>query len=106
MSRKYVAHSKHGGAGGARGVKGSPMDLSDGDAQTLLNDAAHCFEEPGKRQFVGAKSGKFYVYQDDNAGGFHGYRVSGAELCAKYPKAAKRIGELLKVDFKRLQKMA
>ncbi len=104
--RIYVPHSKHGGAGGARGVKGSPMDLSDAEAQALLNDGSRCFEEPGKRQFVGVKNNKLYVYQDDNAGGYHGYRISGQECCAKYVKAATKIAAVLKVDFKRLQKLA
>src|SRR5512146_1293782 len=51
MARTYLAHSKHGGSPGARGVRGSPMDLSDGDAQSLLNNNSLCFEEPGKKQF-------------------------------------------------------
>jgi filamentous hemagglutinin len=106
MPRLYTPHSKHTGPGGARGIKGSPMDLSDADAHSLLNDPSHCFEEPGKRQFIATKNGKLYVYQDDNAGGFHGYRISGNECAAKYPKAAAKIAELLKIDFKRLQKLS
>jgi filamentous hemagglutinin len=104
--RTYVPHSKHGGSPGARGVRGSPMDLSDADAQALLNDSSKCFEEPGKKQYIGTRGGKFYVYQPDNVGGYHGYRVSGTEVAAKFPKAAALLAKVLNVDFKRLAKMS
>ncbi len=108
MPRKYTPHSKHGGSPGAQGVRGSPMDLSDSDAASLLNNNSCCFEEPGKKQFVATKGGKIYVFQPDNTpqAGFHGYRISGNECAAKYPKAAAKIAEILKIDFKRLSRLS
>jgi hypothetical protein len=90
---------------GARGLKGSELDLSADEAYQLLNDAARCVEVPGKKQFVAVKNGKIYVYQPGQ-GGYHAYLSTGKEVAAKYPTAAGRVGAMLGgVNFQRLSRM-
>ncbi len=102
--RKYSSNPKHEAAG-VGGRKGSPMDLQPLEAEELLNDARNCLAVPGKRQFVGVKNGKIYAFQDDGAGGFHAYVISGNEVFTKYSKIAKDIASLLGTDIKRLSRM-
>jgi hypothetical protein len=74
---RYVASHKHTpeGKGIYRGRRGSPMDLSDEEAQSVLNQAI-----PNGRQYYGYNQGKFYEFQSDNVGGFHGYLVEEQEV--------------------------
>ena len=102
--RKYSSNPKHEKPG-AGGRKGSPLDLTPLEAEELLNDAKNCLQIPGKRQFVGVKNGKIYAFQDDGAGGFHAYLISGNEVFTKYSKIAKDIAQLLGTDIKRLSRM-
>jgi hypothetical protein len=102
--RKYSSNPKHELAG-VGGVKGSSMDLNSLQAESLLNDAKSCISVPNQRQFVGVKDGKIYAFQDDGAGGFHAYLITGSEAAAKYPKIAKQIADLLGTNIKRLSRM-
>jgi hypothetical protein len=102
--RKYNPNPKHEAAG-ARGRKGTRLDLSPTEASMLLNDPVHCVEVPGKRQLVGVRNGKIYVFQDDGAGGYHAYPSTGNEVYTKYPAIAPRIAGLLGTDVKRLSRM-
>lgn len=102
--RMYNPNPKHELAG-ARGVKGSRLDLPADDAYQLLNDAAKCLEVPGKKQFVAVKDGKIYAFQPDGVGGFHAYPTTGKEVAEKYPGVAGQIAAMLGVDFKRLSRM-
>jgi hypothetical protein len=74
------------------------MDLSETEAKRLLNDKRSCFPVHGKRQLVGVKDNKIYVFQDDNAGAYHAYRISGKECCSKYSSISRKIAELLGVN--------
>ena len=102
--RKYNPNPKHEGPG-ARGRKGTRLDLSPTEASQLLNDPIRCFEVPGKRQLVAVKDDKIYVFQDDGAGGYHAYPTTGNEVCTKYPAVAQRVASLLGTDVKRLSRM-
>lgn len=103
MPRVYHPNPKHESAG-TLGRKGARLDLSAAQAQELLNDDLHCVEVVGKRQFVAVRDGKIYVFQDDGAGGYHAYPVSGKEVCTKYSSVAIRVAQLLGTDFKRLSR--
>ncbi|ALB39832.1 MULTISPECIES: hypothetical protein [Nostocales] len=74
---RYVASDKHTpeGKGIYRGRRGSHMDLSDEEAQSVLDQAI-----PNGRQYYGYYQGKFYEFQSDNVGGFHGYLVEEKEV--------------------------
>jgi hypothetical protein len=48
---------------------GTPLDITAHQAEALLNDRAHCFQVPGKREYVGVLNGEIYVFRDDNTGG-------------------------------------
>jgi hypothetical protein len=102
--RIYNANPKHESPG-ARGRKGTRLDLTPSEASFLLNDPLHCVEVPDKRQFVGVKDGKIYVFQDDGAGGYHAYPATGNEVYTKYPAIAGRIAALMGTDVKRLSRM-
>lgn len=67
---RYVPSPKH-----APGGWGTLMDLSDEDAQKVLDKAI-----PSGRQYYGYHQGKFYEFQSDNADGFHGYPVDRSEV--------------------------
>jgi len=102
--RTYNPNPKHEGPG-ALGRKGTRLDLSSVEAAQLLNDPVHCLEVPGKRQLVGVKNGRIYVFQDDGAGGYHAYPSTGNEICTKFSTVAPRIAALLGTDMKRLSRM-
>ncbi len=102
--RKYNPNPKHE-MPGTRGRKGSRLDLLPPEASRLLNDPIQCVEVPGKRQLVGVKDGKIYVFQDDGAEGYHAYPATGNEVYTKYPAIASRIAALLSTDVKRLSRM-
>jgi hypothetical protein len=89
---------------GARGLKGSELDLSADEAYQLLNDATRCVEVLGKKQFVAVRNGKVYVFQPGD-GGYHAYLSTGKEVADKYPTEAGRVAAMLGVDFKRLSRM-
>jgi hypothetical protein len=102
--RMYNPNPKHELAG-ARGVKGTKLDLSADQAYELLNDASRCFDVPGKKQFVAVRNGKIYIFQPDGAGGFHAYPSTGKEIAANFASVASRVAGQLGVDFKRLSRM-
>jgi hypothetical protein len=102
--RKYNPNPKHENPW-ALGRKGSKLDLSQLEAERLLNDPVHCLEVPGKRQLVGVLNSKIYVFQDDGTGGYHAYPATGNEVCSKFPAIASRIASLLGMDIKRLSRL-
>jgi hypothetical protein len=102
--RTYNPNPKHE-LPGTRGRKGTPLDLSPAEASELLNDPVNCLEVPGKRQLVGVKNGKPYVFQDDGAGGFHAYPATGNEVATKFSTIAGRIAVMLGTNVKRLSRM-
>lgn len=72
----YSPHYKHIGNGSWNNA--SKMDLSDEEAQKVLDDAI----QSGNQKY-GYKDGKIYEFQNDNAGinpQWHGYEISGDEM--------------------------
>ncbi|RPA06223.1 hypothetical protein EEB19_10205 [Gordonia sp. OPL2] len=67
-SPKYVPSPKHDTSMPHHGRQGTPMDLSDEEAQEVLDNSV----ESGKQRY-GVRDGKVYVFQPDGAGGYHGY---------------------------------
>ncbi len=102
--RRYNPNPKHE-VPGAPGRRGTKLDLSVIEASSLLNDPLRCLEVPGKRQLVGVRGGKLYVFQDDGAGGYHAYPATGNEVFTKFPAVAPRVAALLGTDIKRLSRM-
>jgi len=102
--RAYHPNPKHE-LGGARGVKGTRLDLTADEAYELLNDSRRCLEVPGAKQLVAVSKGKIYVFQPDGVGGFHAYPSSGKEIADKYSTIAPKVAIMLNVSFKRLSRM-
>jgi hypothetical protein len=72
IRRRYVPSPKH-----APGGWGTPMGLGDEVAQMVLdNGISH------GRQIYGFHDGRFYIFQYDNAGGYHGYPISRIDVPA------------------------
>lgn len=69
IRRHYRPSPKHRQMG-ERGTKGTQMDLSDEDAQITLDNGI-----PYGRQIYSYYKDKYYEFQSDNAGGFHGYPI-------------------------------
>lgn len=100
----YNPNPKHE-APGAGGRRGTRLDLTTAEASMLLNDPINCVEVPGKRQFVGVRNGRLYVFQHDGTDGYHAYPSTGNEVYTKYPAISRRIAQLLGTDVKRLSRM-
>lgn len=90
----YVPSPKHNPSMPSSGRKGTRMDLSDEEAQALLQQSIAV----GKKRYA-FKDGKVYVFQPDNRGGFHGYPAAGKELQG-IPKKLRDAG---KIDDKTMQ---
>ena len=73
--RRRGKHAKH--ALKKRKPYIAPMDLDDETAQTVLDNGI----QSGK-QVYGYHSGKFYTFQPDNVGGYHGYPISRIDVPA------------------------
>src|SRR5439155_20049335 len=81
---KYVPSPKH-----AAGGWGTPMDLDDATAQSLLDSSI----EAGKQRY-NYLNGKLYEFQPDNAGGWHGYPIPGTEAPNSVRKALRDAGKI------------
>jgi hypothetical protein len=81
---RYVSSPKH-----ALGGWGTIMDLTDEVAQAVLDKGV-----VRGRQIYGYFEGKFYEFQSDNAGGFHGYPVSLNEVPSKVIKQIQDLGSV------------
>lgn len=67
---KYVPTAKH-----AKGGWGTEMDLSDKEAQIVLDNGI-----PYGKRIISYYQGKFYNFMPDNAGGYHGYPVNELDV--------------------------
>ena len=83
LRRRYVPSPKHASPGGW----GTLMDLSDEVAQAVLDKGV-----VSGRQIYGYFEGKFYEFQSDNAGGFHGYPVPLNEVSSNVIKQMQDLG--------------
>lgn len=71
----YVPSPKHRNQG-ERGKKGTVMDLTDIEAQEVLNYAyIHSWFESDVKRFYGYINNQFYEFKDDNFKGYHGYPI-------------------------------
>jgi len=84
LRKRYVPSPKH-----ALGGWGTLMDLSDEVAQAVLDKGV-----VSGRQIYGYFEGKFYEFQSDNVGGFHGYPVSLNEVPSKVIKQIQDLGSV------------
>jgi len=75
---KYEHSPKHRNQG-ERGKKGTIMDLSDTEAQQVL-EQAYVHKWLAGKKYYGYKNDKFYEFQPDNVGSYHGYPVDRNEV--------------------------
>lgn len=82
--RKYEPHEKHTG-GPMHGSRGTPMDLSDIDAQTALDQ---CVAVSGEKRVCSRFRGKIYVFLPHRAeeNRYHGFPMDESEVYEKMPK--------------------
>ncbi len=94
--RQYVPSPKHNSQGGW----GSPMDLDDNVAQQVLNDGIGF-----GHQVYGYNEGKVYIFQPDNAGGYHGYNVTGSNrIPVQVLRQWRNDGVITKADYNQMLK--
>ena len=93
-ARPYVPSPKH-----AEGGWGTPMDLDDATAQTLLNGGLS-----NGKQVYGYHNGKLYEFQPDNVGGYHGYPVPGTEVPPAILKEMEDAGLLTAAERNKFRK--
>jgi len=82
LRRRYVASPKH-----ASGGWGTLMDVDDETAQKILDMGVM-----SGKQVYGYHNRKFYQFQPDNAGGYHGYPVSGNDIPAQVLEQLRALG--------------
>ncbi|WRH65628.1 MAG: hypothetical protein RSE13_17585 [Planktothrix sp. GU0601_MAG3] len=84
---KYDPSPKHRQQGEI-GIKGTLMDLSDIEAQEVLDESYINDWFEGKK-YYGYKNGNFYEFQPDNVGGYHGYPVKSDKVPSRVLKKMK-----------------
>jgi hypothetical protein len=84
IRRHYQPSPKHRQRG-EQGIKGTQMDLSNEDAQIALDTGI-----PYGRQIYSYYNEKYYEFQSDNAGGFHGYPILEKNVPHKVIKQFKK----------------
>jgi hypothetical protein len=95
---RYEASDKHKPHGW-----GSPMDLSDEEAEELLNSKTTVWIN--HRALVAVyKRKRIYVFRSSGRT-FHGYRVTGAEVHRHLPEVQEQVAELLGTTVKRLSRL-
>ena len=92
MSETYDPTPKH-----AAGGWGTPMDLSDADAQQLLNTST-----PIGKQRYGYTGGQLYEFQPDNAGAWHGYSIPGNEAPPSWLRSLRDNGTITNSQYGRM----
>jgi len=82
LRRRYVVSPKHVSRGW-----GTLMDIDEETAQKILDMGVM-----SGKQVYGYHNRKFYQFQPDNAGGYHGYPVSGNDIPAQVLKQLRALG--------------
>ena len=95
----FEANPKHKGAT----KTGSKMDLSDSAAQKLLN-SKNCFAAKGNAR-IAVLGKKFYAFRMHEPKRYHGYPISGNEVCSKFPEVQDKVAKVLGIIVPRLARM-
>ncbi len=98
MALKYENIQKHKGAT----KQGSKMDLSDSVAVKLLNSNT-CFKAKSDAR-IAVRGKKFYAFRK-SGNLYHGYPISGNELCSKFPEVQAMVAKKMGITVKRLARM-
>lgn len=97
---RYDPSPKHNPGQPSPGRRGTPMDLSDEDAQQVLDDSI-----PSGKQRYGYKEGKVYVFQPDGAGGYHGYpQEATQDTPPDVLRKMKERGDISNAEYNKLRK--
>ena len=99
MPMKYENIQKHKGAT----KQGSKMDLSDSAAQKLLN-SKNCFAAKAHAR-VALLGKKFYAFRMHEPRTYHGYPISGNEVCSKFSEVQDKVAKVLGIIVPRLARM-
>ena len=100
MAFIYDANPKHKGAT----KTGSKMDLSDSAALKLLNSNT-CFAAKGNARIAVLGKKKFYAFRMHAPKTYHGYPISGNEVCSKFPEVQDKVAKVLGIIVPRLARM-
>ncbi|MGV9860464.1 hypothetical protein ACWDTD_17680 [Gordonia sp. NPDC003425] len=93
---RYVPSPKHDPSTPDHGRRGTPMDLSDEEAQQVLDESI----ASGRRRY-GTSDDRLYEFKDDNAGGWHGYPVTPQEIPNSVLKKMMEDGLITKRQYRK-----
>ena len=82
-------------------LDGGLMDLSDIDAQKVLNGGVSIV---GHKQVYGYKDGRLYKFQPDNLGGWHGYIAPSVEVPAQALREMRDAKIITNAEYKKYSK--
>lgn len=94
--RKYNPTAKH-----KPGGWGTPMDLDDQTAETILNEG---IVGPNGKQVYSYYNGQIYEFQPDNVDDYHGYPVPGDEAPPSILREWLEKGIISNADYNKLRK--
>jgi len=100
MARKYEFNDKHATARG----NVSKMDLTDVEAQQLLNSGT-CFAAKSNAWIGVLNRRKIYAFRMHSPNTYHGYPISGNEVCSSFPEVQDAVAKAVGVNVKRLSRM-
>ncbi len=97
-NRKYVPSPNHDPVYGWD-PDATPMDLDDATAQTVLDNGY----QSGKKVY-GYYNGKFYEFQPDNQGGYHGYSPPAGKVPAAYLRQLRDQGDITNAKYHKVRR--
>ncbi len=100
MPRKYEANPKHF----VRTPKISKMDLAADEAQKLLNSRT-AFAARSHAFVAVLNKRKIYAFRMHLPNTYHGYPITGNEVCQSFPEVQDAVAKELGVNVKRLSRM-
>ncbi len=100
MTRKYEFNAKH--ASGRGNI--SKMDLSDAEAQQLLNSTT-CFPAKSNAWIGVLDRRRIFAFRMHSPNTYHGYPISGNEVCSSFPEVQSAVAQAMGVNAKRLSRM-
>ena len=100
MTRKVEANPKHSVGTGSI----SKMDLAVSEAEELLNSST-AFAAKGSAYVAVLDRRKIYAFRMHLPNTYHGYPITGSEVCQSFPEVQDKVARAMGVSVKRLARM-
>ena len=80
------------------------MDRASDEAEKLLNSRS-AFPAKGNAYIAVLNKRKVYAFRMNLPNTYHGYPISGSEVCRNFPEVQDAVAKELRVNVKRLSRM-